>query len=77
MKRLVVKFLEDRYTWDGKKEESNNGNSPKRDQVKMNLETLRQQLAKVSSEIAMLSEQIESISNANGIRAGRPYHFAE
>ena len=63
MKRLVVKFLEDRYTWDGKKEESNKGNSPERDQVKMNLEALKQQLAKMSSEIATLTKQIESISN--------------
>ena len=58
MKRLVVKFLEDRYTWDGKKEESNKGKSSERDQVKMKLEDLRQQLANVSSEIATLGKQI-------------------
>ena len=62
MKRLVVKFLEDRYTWDGKEVEGNKEKSPNRDQVKMNLEDLRQQLAKVSLEIATLSKQIESIS---------------
>ena len=58
MKRLVVKFLEDRYTWDGKEGEGNKVKSPERDQVKMNLEDLRQQLAKVSLEIATLSKQI-------------------
>ena len=56
MKRLVVKFLEDRYTWNAK-----TGKSPERDQVKLNLEALRQQLAKVSSEIATLTKQIESM----------------
>ena len=49
MKILVVKFLEDRYTWDGKDVERNKEKSPERDQVKMNLENLRQQLAKVLS----------------------------
>ncbi|XP_074629600.1 short transient receptor potential channel 4-like [Acropora palmata] len=62
MKRLVVKFLEDRYIWDGKEVEGHKEKSPERDQVKMNLEDLRQQLAKVSLEIATLSKQIESIS---------------
>ena len=62
MKILVVKFLEDRYTWDGKDVESNKEKSPERDQVKMNLGDLRQQLAKMSLEMATLSKQIESIS---------------
>ena len=49
MKRLVVKFLEDRYTWDGK-------------EVEGNKEDLRQELAKISLDMATLCKRIESIS---------------
>ncbi|XP_044181648.1 short transient receptor potential channel 7-like [Acropora millepora] len=49
MKSLVVKFLEDRYTWDGK-------------EVEGNKEDLRQELAKISSDMATLCKRIESIS---------------
>ncbi|XP_067017229.1 short transient receptor potential channel 5-like isoform X1 [Acropora muricata] len=49
MKTLVVKFLEDRYTWDGK-------------EVEGNKEDLRQELAKISSDMATLCKRIESIS---------------
>ena len=49
MKTLVVKFLEDRYTWDGK-------------EVEGNKEDLRQELAKMSLDMARLCKRIESIS---------------
>jgi len=62
MKRLVVKFLEDRYTWDGKEVEGNKEKSPERYQVKTNLEDLRQELAKMSLDMATLCKRIESIS---------------
>ena len=55
MKRLVVKFLEDRYTWDGKEVEGNKEKS------------LRQQLAKVSSEIALRASSYEPGNRAGSV----------